>query len=119
VNTRHEAMHLISKASWLFLRHSHNLSLLERQVLVPVEVIKEVPVPVERVVYKEVLVPVENSSVAKHERSHTFHETYETMRPAQYEHRSIISEEVRPSQYMTSEHIRSPQVRLLRGEAAS
>ena len=81
------------------------------------EVIKEVPVPVERVVYKEVLVPVENGSVAKHER--TFHEAYETMRPAQYEHRSIISEEVRPSQYMTSEHIRSPQVRLLRGEAAS
>ena len=100
----------------------------------PVEVIKEVPVTVERVVYKEVLVPVENGvpvqgggvtlwgekgTVAQEEeeeRSATFSET---VQPAQYEHRSIISEEVRPSEYMTSEHIRSPQVRLLRGDAAS
>ncbi len=89
------------------------------------EVIKEVPVTVERVVYKDVLVPVENgvpvagggvtlwgekSPVAQEEeeeRSATFSET---VQPAQYEHRSIISEQVRPSEYMTSEHIRSPQV---------
>jgi len=57
---------------------------------------------------------------AKHERGTTFHETYETVQPAQYEQgRLILSEQVRPSEYMTSEHIRSPQVRLLRGDAAS
>ena len=57
----------------------------------PVEVIKEVPVPVERVVYKEVLVPVDSSH-------------------QQMEHRQILGESVRPSTHLTSEHMRSPQV---------
>lgn len=35
------------------------------QIPVPVEVVKEVPVPVERVVYKEVLVPTESGDMDK------------------------------------------------------
>jgi hypothetical protein len=35
------------------------------QIPVPVEVVKEVPVPVERVVYKEVLVPTESADMDK------------------------------------------------------
>jgi hypothetical protein len=106
---------------------------------VAVEVIKEVPVTVERVVYKEVLVPVENGvpvegggvtlwgekgTVAQEEeeRSTAFSET---VQPAQYErrssvseHRSSVSEQAPSSEFVTREtretrepreHIRSPE----------
>jgi hypothetical protein len=129
-------VHLIRKElpGYYFEHICKSFSLLERQVPVAVEVLKEVPVTVERVVYKEVLVPVENGvpvegggvtlwgekgTVAQEvgERSTAFSET---VQPAQYErrssvseHRSNVSEQAPPSEFMTRGHIRSPQVRLL------
>jgi hypothetical protein len=41
-------------------QHELRLTCKRTQIPVPVEVLREVPVPVERVMYKEVLVPVES-----------------------------------------------------------
>jgi len=73
--------------------HSGEERVVTKEIQVPVEVVREVPVPVEHIVYKEVQVPVE---VGMRQETRVG------------EGWTVVGTETRRSGQMTAEHVRSP-----------